>query len=102
MAQITVDREKIAAFCRRWRIAEFALFGSVLRDEFRSDSDIDVLVRFLPEAEHSLFDMVRMRAELKRIFGREVDLVSRRGIEASRNYLRKQAILDSAEVVYGS
>lgn len=102
MVQIVLDKEKIAAFCRRWRIAEFALFGSVLHDEFRSDSDVDVLVRFLPEAEHSLFDMVRMRAELKQIFGREVDLVSRRGIEASRNYLRKQAILGSAEVVYGS
>ena len=97
-----MDKEKIAAFCRHWDIAELALFGSVLRDEFRPDSDIDVLVRFLSDADHSLFDMVRMQEELKQIFGREVDLVSRRGIEASRNYLRKRAILDSAEVVYGS
>ncbi len=102
MPKIVPDKEKITAFCQRWNVAELALFGSVLRDEFRADSDVDVLVYFLPEANHSLFDMVRMHAELKQIFGREVDLVSRRGIEASRNYLRKQAILDSAEVVYGS
>lgn len=70
--------------------------------DFRPDSDIDVLINFLPDVKHSLFDMVRIQTELKQIFGREVDLVSRRGIEASRNYLRKQAILESAEVVYGS
>lgn len=102
MVQIFIDREEIAAFCRRWKIAELALFGSVLRDDFRPDSDVDVLVQFLPEAEHSLFDMVRMQEELKRILGREVDLVSRRGIESSRNYLRKRAILNFTEVVYGS
>lgn len=102
MACIEIDRERIADFCRRWRIAELALFGSVLREDFDQDSDVDVLVRFHPEAEHTLFDLVRMQEELKRIVGREVDLVSRRGIEASRNYLRKRAILSTAEVIYGS
>ncbi|MFH0938919.1 MAG: nucleotidyltransferase domain-containing protein [Planctomycetota bacterium] len=78
------------------------MFGSVLREDFGPDSDVDVLVRFFPEAEHSLFDIVRMQKELKLIFRREVDIVSRRGIESSRNYLRKQEILNAAEVIYGS
>jgi hypothetical protein len=101
-ANIAIPEEAIAGYCRRWKIVELALFGSVLRDDFRPDSDIDVLVRFHPEARHTLFDMVRMQEELKRILGREVDLVSRRGIEKSRNYLRKKAILESAEVVYAA
>jgi hypothetical protein len=79
-----------------------SFFGSVLRDDFSPDSDVDVLVEFLPEAKHSLFDLVRMQNELKDILGREVDLISRRGVEASRNHLRKRAILESAEVVYGA
>jgi len=82
MAQIAMDREKIAEFCQRWRVSRLALFGSVLRSDFRSESDIDVLVEFDPEAQHTLFDLVRMQEELKHIFGREVDLVSRRGLEA--------------------
>ncbi len=100
MARIELDRERIASFCRRWQITELALFGSVLRDDFGPDSDVDVLVRFAPDARHSLFDMVRMQNELEGILGQRVDLVSRRGIEASRNPLRRQSILESAEVVY--
>lgn len=102
MVQITVDEDKIAAFCRRWQIKEMALFGSVLRDDFRPDSDVDVLVRFDPEARHTLFDMVRMQEELQRIFGRDVDLVERTAIEQSRNYIRRRAILQSAEVIHAA
>ena len=101
-SHIDIPKEEVAAFCRRWRIKELALFGSVLRDDFRPDSDVDVLVRFDPEVHHTLFDMVRMQEELERILGRDVDLVSRRGIEASRNYIRRKSILKSAEVVYGT
>ena len=101
-AGIELPRQGIGEFCEKWRIIEFALFGSVLRDDFRPDSDVDVLVTFAPEARHSLFDMVRMQDELKALLGHEVDLVSRRGIECSRNYLRRKAILDSAEVVYAA
>ncbi len=100
--RIMIPQEEVAAFCRRWRIVELALFGSVLRDDFRSESDVDVLVSFEEEARRTLFDLSRMEAELKTIFGREIDLVSRRGIEGSRNRLRRKAILESAEVVYGS
>src|SRR5436190_14711925 len=98
--KIEVPTDKIADFCRRWKITEFALFGSALRDDFRPDSDVDVLVTFAPDARWGLFALYEMQQDLKKIFGREVDLVSRRGIEASRNYIRRKAILKSAEVVY--
>ena len=101
-ARIDVPTEKIANFCRRWQITELALFGSVLRDDFGPNSDVDVLVGFGEGARHTLFDLDDMELELKEIFGREVDLVSRRGIEASRNHLRRESILKSAQVIYGS
>ncbi|OLE56307.1 MAG: nucleotidyltransferase [Cyanobacteria bacterium 13_1_40CM_2_61_4] len=99
-ARIPIDREKVADFCRRWKITEFALFGSVLRDDFRPDSDVDVLVTFAPDAEWSLFDDVDMEEELSAIFGRKVDLVSRRAVERSDNWIRRKAILSTAEPVY--
>lgn len=95
-----VDRDRLAEFCRRWQVSELALFGSVLRPDYRSDSDVDVLVTFAPEARRTLFDLVEMSDELGRIFGRRVDLVSRRGIERSLNARRRRAILDSAQTVY--
>jgi len=101
-SRLDIPKEKVADFCHRWQITELALFGSVLREDFRPDSDVDVLARFDPKARPTLFDMVRMQEDLQRILGRQVDLVSRRGIEASRNYLRKNAILKSAEVVYAA
>jgi uncharacterized protein len=98
--RIAIDREKLADFCQRWKITEFALFGSVLREDFRPDSDVDVLVTFAPEAEWSLFDDVDMEEELSVIFGRKVDLVSRRAVERSDNWIRRKAILSSAEPIY--
>ncbi|MBI3242284.1 MAG: nucleotidyltransferase family protein [Chloroflexi bacterium] len=98
--KIEIPKDKLAEFCRRWEIAEFAIFGSVLRADFRPDSDIDVLVTFAPEAKWGLFALVEMENELKSILGREVDLVSRRGLEASRNYIRRKAILNSAQVIH--
>ncbi|MBD1845038.1 nucleotidyltransferase family protein [Cyanobacteria bacterium FACHB-63] len=101
--QIALDQEKIIQFCQRWKITEFALFGSVLRDDFRpNESDIDVLVSFDQEAHWTLFDLVEMEEEIQKIFDRKVDLISRRGIERSRNYLRRKAILDSAKVIYAA
>jgi predicted nucleotidyltransferase len=102
IAQIEIPRNEVEKFCLWWQIKELSLFGSVLRDDFRPDSDVDVLVRFDPEARRTLFDLARMQDELQQILGRNVDLVSRRGIEMSRNYLRRSAILNSAEVVYGT
>lgn len=104
MAKISIDlpKEKIAEFCKKWKIREFSLFGSVLREDFRPDSDIDVLVTFSEDAKHTLFDLVHMENELKQILGRDVDIVSRRGIESSRNFLRRNAIINSAEAVYAT
>ena len=99
---IDIPRKKIAAFCKKWNIRELALFGSVLSDDFGLDSDIDVLVAFSEDSRRTLFDLVHMETELKKIFGREVDIVSRRGIESSRNYIRRNAILNSAEAVYAT
>ncbi|OGQ55371.1 MAG: nucleotidyltransferase [Deltaproteobacteria bacterium RIFCSPLOWO2_02_FULL_53_8] len=101
-AQIDIPKEKIAEFCKKWQIREFSFFGSVLRDDFRPESDIDVIVDFTPEASHSLFDLVDMTDELKDIFSREVDLLTKRSVEQSRNYIRRKAILSSIEVVYVS
>lgn len=99
-AQIQVDQSRIAEFCRRWRITEFSLFGSVLREDFGPQSDIDVLVRLDPGARHSLFDLVHMQDELKSIFGRNVDLVDRRALEAAENYIRRRHILSTAETIH--
>ncbi len=101
--KVPINYEKIVEFCQRWKITEFALFGSVLRDDFCPDrSDIDVLVSFAQDAHWTLLDWVDMEEEIKKIFERDVDLISRRGIERSRNYLRRKAILNSAQVIYAA
>ena len=99
-AQLVIPEAEITEFCRRWEVTELALFGSVLRGDFRPDSDVDVLISFDPGARWGLFDLVRMEDELEAILGREVDLVSRRAVEASENYIRRKAILGELEVVY--
>jgi uncharacterized protein len=97
---IEIPDAALAEFCRRWKITELALFGSVLRADFRPESDVDVLATFASGARWTLFDMVHMRDDLEALLGRKVDLVSRRGVEQGRNPLRRQAILDSAEAIY--
>ena len=94
--------QEISDFCQRWRITEFALFGSVLRDDFGAESDLDILVAFAPDADWSLLDHVKMEQELEALLGRRVDLLSRRSVERSHNWLRRREILDTAEVVYAS
>ncbi|MXX11050.1 MAG: nucleotidyltransferase family protein [Nitrospira sp. SB0667_bin_9] len=99
-AHIDIPRDKIAAFCKRWKVTELALFGSVLRDDFGPESDVDVLARFEEKARHTLFDLDRMEEELATIFGRKVDLVSWQGVEQSENYIRRKSILQSAKTIY--
>lgn len=98
--RIDVPRDRIAAFCGRWRVEELALFGSVLTDDFRPDSDIDILVRFQPDHPWSLLDHAEMQDELGEIFGREVHLVSRAGLDSSKNTIRRKAILEAAHPIY--
>ncbi len=95
-----IPDEAIAEFCRKWKITEFALFGSVLTDDFRPDSDVDVLVRFEMDAPWSLLDIVEMKQELARLLGRDVDLAEREAVEESRNPFRRHSILSTARVVY--
>jgi predicted nucleotidyltransferase len=96
---IDLPEQRIIDFCRRWKITEFALFGSVLRDDFRPDSDIDVLVTFTHDAPWSLLDIVQMQEELKGIFSREIDIVEK---DAIRNPFRRHQILNNMEVVYAA
>ena len=96
-AAIPLDRRAIGDFCRRWKVSELSLFGSVLRGDFRPESDVDVLVAFLPDASWGLLDHVKMNEELTSIIGRKVDLVSRRAVERSANWIRREQILSSAE-----
>src|SRR6266480_302046 len=86
---IPLPLDAIREFCNRWQVAEFAVFGSVLRDDFRPDSDVDVLVTFAPGVEWSLFDHIAMEEELSAMLGRKVGLVSRRAIERSSNWIRR-------------
>jgi predicted nucleotidyltransferase len=97
--QIPLPMDAIEAFCQKWHIIEFALFGSVLRDDFRPESDIDVLVTYAPDADRSLADYLAMYDEIESLFGREVDVVNRESIERSRNYIRRREILNSARVI---
>jgi predicted nucleotidyltransferase len=94
-----IPRKKIAEFCKRWNINEFALFGSVLRADFRPDSDVDVLVSIDPKAHVSLFEIIDMKLELQDMFKRPVDLVEKEGL---RNPYRRKEILNTAQVVYAA
>lgn len=102
LTRIPIPGERLGEFCRRWKIAELRVFGSALRDDFRPDSDLDLLVRFAPDAAWSLLDHVTMEEELSGIVGRKVDLVSQRAIERSPNWIRRRAILESAEPYFAS
>ena len=100
--RLRVSGDELSDFCRRWKIIELALFGSVLRDDFQPDSDIDVIVTYALEAEWSLLDHIEIEGELASLFGRDVDLVTRRAVEQSHNWIRRKGILDSAQVVYAT
>jgi uncharacterized protein len=97
--RIELPRDKIAEFCRKWKIREFAIFGSALRDDFGPDSDVDVLVVFQDDAKWSLFDHMKAVEELKALVGREVDMVEKKAI---RNPFRLRHILDNHEVIHAS
>ncbi len=100
LKRIELPFDRIKTFCSHWKISEFSLFGSILRDDFHPDSDIDVLVSFSPDATWSLFDLVTMQQELEQILGREVDLIERQSIEQSHNWIRRKEILSTAKTIY--
>jgi predicted nucleotidyltransferase len=100
--RIPIDTDQISDLCRRWQIKEFALFGSVLegRKRFRDDSDVDVMLTFEPLAEVTGLWIEFIRNELQEMFGREVHLVTREGIERDWKVTRRRKILNTAKVVY--
>jgi predicted nucleotidyltransferase len=97
--RIPIDRDRIAAFCRKWHIVEFSLFGSVLTDEFRPDSDVDVLVEFAKDGTQAEGELLTIHAELESMFGREVDIVMRKYL---KNPFRRHHILTHKQVIYAA
>ncbi|MBU0690867.1 nucleotidyltransferase domain-containing protein [bacterium] len=100
--RLKISEEQLAAYCRKWKIVEFSLFGSVLTDEFRSDSDVDVMVTFAQNAGWGLFDLGEMEDELSSLFGRTVDLVTKPSVERSENYIIRKNILKSSRTYYAA
>ncbi|HEY7216134.1 MAG TPA: nucleotidyltransferase family protein [Thermoanaerobaculia bacterium] len=98
-SRIPLPLEAIEAICRRWKVRELALFGSVLREDFSPKSDIDVLVMFDPDASWSAWDLIEMREELQNLLGRNIDLVEKKAL---RNPFRRREILGSHQVVYAA
>ena len=95
-----ISTDEIAEFCRRWKIRELALFGSALRDDFGPDSDVDILVEFAPDADWSLLDHIQMQQELRALIKRDVDLISKRALERSRNWLFRREVLETARAFF--
>lgn len=100
--KLTIPRKKLTSFCSRWKVQELSLFGSILRDDFRPDSDIDVLFLLRPGFSYSLFDLVQMEKELTDLFGRKVDLVDKNAVKLSENYIRRRNILENSRVIYAA
>jgi len=100
--KLGVEADRIADFCRRWKIIRLAVFGSAVQGELRPDSDLDLLVTFRSDAEWTMFDHYTMEEELSRLFGREVDLVSVQALEENQNPICRSRILDSARQIYAA
>ena len=99
--QIELPMDKIADFCRRWKIVRLEVFGSVLREDFSRDSDVDFVASFVPDAHWSLLDRVHMKHELEDMLGREVDLLNRRALEHDMQNGRSAHILAQTQLLYG-
>ena len=99
-ARLGISDGELEEFCQRWRIAELSLFGSALRNDFRPDSDIDLLVQYAPDVRRRLVDHTRMEEQLSELLGRKIDLCGKLGVEHSRNWIIRNNILDSAEPIY--
>ncbi|MEM8504627.1 MAG: nucleotidyltransferase domain-containing protein [Cyanobacteria bacterium P01_D01_bin.1] len=99
--RIAFSSEALSSFCEKWKVAQLCIFGSVLRDDFHPDkSDLDFLVTFSPNDPWNLLDLVTMEQELATLAGARIDLIEKRGVENSRNPIRKAEILRSAQIIY--
>ncbi len=101
-SRLGITPQQLAEFCQRRYISELALFGSILRDDFHPNSDIDMLVTFQPSARVSLIDLIDMQYELQELCDRKVDLLTKKSVETSSNWMRRQEILTTARVIYES
>ncbi len=98
--EIALPQKALAAWCDRWKVQELYLFGSILRDDFQPEnSDIDIMVKFLPQASWGL-EFASMKQELEKLFARKVDLLTKASVEKSENWIRRQEILDTAKLLY--
>lgn len=102
LMNIEINDQRLNEICSNYAIKELALFGSALRSDFRSESDIDLLVEFKPDSGISLFDIVDLKNEFEMLFGREVDIVSKNAIKKSRNHLKRKGILENYKIIYAS
>lgn len=100
--RLQASPDQIVALCQQWQILELSLFGSILRDDFRPDSEVDLLVTFATDAHLSLLDLVELQHQFESLFGRSVDVIEKQTIEASPNWIRRNAILNSAATIYGT
>lgn len=98
--KIQLPQQELAALCQRWKVHELYIFGSVLREDFQPSSDIDVMVSFELDAPWGLLEFVRMKRELEALLGREVDVITKKSIEQSHNWIRRQEILATAQPIY--
>ncbi|MFZ1755619.1 MAG: nucleotidyltransferase domain-containing protein [Caldilineaceae bacterium] len=97
---LPISPTQIASFCQKWKVSELFLFGSVLRPDFGEGSDVDMLITFSEEADWGLLDHIQMEQELSTLLGRDVDLISKRAVEQSQNWIRRREILDTAQRLF--
>lgn len=98
--RLQVNSEELGNFCQENLIAELAVFGSILRDDFSTNSDIDLLISYLPSAPRGLIEKIILKEKFEYLFKRRVDLISKISMAKSRNWIKRQSILNSAEVIY--
>ena len=97
-----IDQTRLEKICQKFGVTELSLFGSAIRDDFSEASDIDILVNFEKESVPTLFRFEELRLELQELFGRDIDLLTKRSIEKSRNRYRRQEILGNHRVIYAA
>ena len=97
-----IDQTRLEKICQKFGVTELSLFGSAIRDDFSEASDVDILVNFEKESVPTLFRFEELRLELQELFGRDIDLLTKRSIEKSRNRYRRQEILGNHRVIYAA
>ncbi|MBI3961063.1 MAG: nucleotidyltransferase domain-containing protein [Chloroflexi bacterium] len=95
-----LQSKAVADYCRRWQVVELAVFGSVLRDDFSDESDVDLLLTFDDSAQGTLYEYVLMKEEMEKLLNRDVDLIDRRALQRSKNRIRREEIEQTAKTIY--